>query len=53
VATYFIYENEADFHNTGEMFTNFINKNTEPDDYIYIELINWKNEKYLSWMVYE
>lgn len=53
VAKYFIYEKEADFHNAGEMFTTFINKNTEPDDYIYIELINWRNEKYLSWMLYE
>lgn len=53
VAKYFMYENEADFHRAGEMFKSFINENTETEDYIYIEMINWRNEKYLSWMLYE
>lgn len=53
VAKYFIYENEADFHKAGEIFKQYLNEKTKKDDYIYIELINWKNEKYLSWMLYE
>ena len=53
VAKYFTYQDETEFYNAGEMFNRFINDKTEPDDYIYIELVNWRNEKYLSWMLYE
>ena len=52
VTKYFIYKNETDFELVGNMFRKFINENSKKEDYIYIRLVNWRNAKYLSWMLY-
>jgi hypothetical protein len=46
-AKYFRYENEADFDKAGEILKSYTRSHSD----FSIYLINWKNKKYLSWLI--
>jgi len=46
---YFIYNNERDFDQAGDLLISYAGENISPEDAVRIKLINWKNKQYVSW----
>jgi len=50
-AKYFHYDNEDDFEEAGEILTTYTHNVINQYQGIGIQLINWKNKRYYSWLV--
>lgn len=50
-AKYFYYEKEEEFDEAGRILEEYVKNHINPNIGIGISLINWKNKRYLSWMM--